>query len=1401
MSYFRTQAGNFAYDSVTDLTTTNPKAPHGTPALIVQPASTTTYLYAYNGYLEQWCLISASTTSEATLTNNGGGSYTFDNGVDPPVTFTTTVGVVSGSGVNGQVTYWIGATIIAGDANFLWDFTNKVFSVGDLTGSGNGTSLVFDDSAITFQTITGAMTFFSEGTNQTAYMGSGPSLPTGARCRFEVDYPNGTLIGRLYGAPFLHLDYVNQIYKLGDVAPAANGSLLTINDAFNKINLNTALMEYAADGITEACYIGTNDTLPGQECRWLVQYPQLTLSGLINGAHYLKLDANNNLYSFGDLSFVTGGSQILIDNANGIIDIAAGPSGISPQVMQLDSGPAGISYFGGTATVQTDSVANAVTFGTSGFARTRVNDAFTELIPDDANSLTHQMRWYELFANGTEYFSYEAPADVIDIQNCIFPDSGPPGAGYTLAVQSVSLPTIQLSWQIAGGSPGGADTNVQYNDGGFFGGDSNFIWNKTNRVFEVGDIGGTHNQSIFYLDDTNKLALIRIDPAGNNQEILFSSASNITSLISSGVSLQVKGIDNSITFLPNGLDRVEIFDTFTRFQPYGTSAGNTYSIKFLELLANGTDSIAWAGPDARTSNTSLILVLPPDDPTSGQTISFGAPVGGVSIGAWITSGGGGSPGGSDTYIQYNDGGVFGGDVNFTWDKNNTRLQTFDISGKPWFDLDPPAFSVKLGDVGTTVDGTQLAILPGNVSSFGTSTVFVQIDPANGVTIGPTLDVTNSFSASSGAFAMEAPISLQPGFASAGLAPIYFASGTNLTVPEDGAMEYNGTHLFFTIGSTRFQIDQQSATGANTALSNLASVSINTSLLAQTGVDLGSTTKPFRNAFLFGSGTYGTTYIELTGTPTSGQVATFPDNTGTVAELNLAQSWTAAQTFSTNIFRTTGIQDINGATSLLISATASAVDGFRIINAATANPATVQFLANGTDTNINAEFQPKGTGRAIITDGNDTSKKVAFDNSGGTSATKTTLAFTQSTNRTITFPDVTGTILTTGIAVTVAQGGTGLTAGTSGGIPYFSATNTMASSALLTASAIILGGGAGTTPVSLALGTANQVLGMNNAATAHEYKTITVSNSGTTYSITNAANSIQINIPTVNGSTNGGVWSTGADTVAGDKTFSGGTIAITKTAGSALSVGTSTFAFRTINAGSNIAAQTIFDVDNSGTTAGSKSFVFETANHFVFLQANGMRRIARAAIKQVSAVDTAASETGELAFYTKPAGGVMVEAGRFSTAQDFQLISTITKYNNISTVSNGVSSVYATVNLTAQVAAITATTAYAVPASGVGQYRISFVAKVTTAATTSSVLGGTAGFQIKYTDADDSVVVTTGALSNISGSVLNTNTTQNTYAGTIMVNVKASSNIQYLMDYTSVGLTAMQYNLHIIIERV
>jgi hypothetical protein len=87
--------------------------------------------------------------------------------------------------------------------------------------------------------------------------------------------------------------------------------------------------------------------------------------------------------------------------------------------------------------------------------------------------------------------------------------------------------------------------------------------------------------------------------------------------------------------------------------------------------------------------------------------------------------------------------------------------------------------------------------------------------------------------------------------------------------------------------------------------------------------------------------------------------------------------------------------------------------------------------------------------------------------GGTSSYGVTLTPTTLTaSRTLTLPDASGTILQSGTAVTVGQGGTGITSGTSGGIPYFSSTSAISSSAALAANTMVVGGGAGATPLTV-----------------------------------------------------------------------------------------------------------------------------------------------------------------------------------------------------------------------------------------------------------------------------------------------------------------------------------------------
>ncbi len=127
-------------------------------------------------------------------------------------------------------------------------------------------------------------------------------------------------------------------------------------------------------------------------------------------------------------------------------------------------------------------------------------------------------------------------------------------------------------------------------------------------------------------------------------------------------------------------------------------------------------------------------------------------------------------------------------------------------------------------------------------------------------------------------------------------------------------------------------------------------------------------------FLRGDQTWATIVAGVTDVSNSNGTLTISPTTGSVvASLNLsnANTWLANQTFGSDILRTTnpriitGLSDTNGNSMLTFSPTASAVNGFTLTNAATANPSSVTMEASGTDSNVDLQLKAKGTGRIFI----------------------------------------------------------------------------------------------------------------------------------------------------------------------------------------------------------------------------------------------------------------------------------------------------------------------------------------------------------------------------------------------------------------------------------------------------
>lgn len=94
---------------------------------------------------------------------------------------------------------------------------------------------------------------------------------------------------------------------------------------------------------------------------------------------------------------------------------------------------------------------------------------------------------------------------------------------------------------------------------------------------------------------------------------------------------------------------------------------------------------------------------------------------------------------------------------------------------------------------------------------------------------------------------------------------------------------------------------------------------------------------------------------------------------------------------------------------------------------------------------------------------------------------------------------------------------------------------------------------------------------------------------------------------------------------------------------------SQFTYRTTNGGSNVVPLDFFGNPNS-SAAGSLGYTFDLTNQFSLTAGNGTRHIARASIQLAGLVNTAGSETGDMAFFTQgpTAGAAMSEKLRISS---------------------------------------------------------------------------------------------------------------------------------------------------------
>ena len=331
-----------------------------------------------------------------------------------------------------------------------------------------------------------------------------------------------------------------------------------------------------------------------------------------------------------------------------------------------------------------------------------------------------------LFLNGVEAFSIKdniyvrenyGQVDSVTINN--------PGFGFNDSIN----PLVRLTGGGGNGSPGGSNTQIQFNDAGSFGGDPGFTYDKVTNTLTVENItAGNSPDDVVHIEGsahvTGDLEVNDVLSAGN-----LSTSGNVTGdyLIGNGFYITGISIDTAnyvtqpnqanITSLGNLLYLNVDGDIVTtgNLQISGDYAGANLSLNANLSASNGafTNKVT-IGSNLTINNSAVLRVVGNINSIGSANISLGTlaniHITGGSGGQVLTTdgtgnlywgtgggGGGGSPGGNNQPVQFNNGGDFGGDNSFIYESGSGRLTVPSIKSNTTANF-WGASSVQLGNV-------------------------------------------------------------------------------------------------------------------------------------------------------------------------------------------------------------------------------------------------------------------------------------------------------------------------------------------------------------------------------------------------------------------------------------------------------------------------------------------------------------------------------------------------------------------------------------------------------------------------------------------------------------------------------------------------------------------------------
>jgi len=242
-----------------------------------------------------------------------------------------------------------------------------------------------------------------------------------------------------------------------------------------------------------------------------------------------------------------------------------------------------------------------------------------------------------------------------------------------------------LTWAEGGGggggngTPGGSNTQVQYNSAGSFAGSPDFEFFDTTNTLVVGGAVQTDVVVANTANITNNVNVGEDLVANGNitAQFLFGDGSQLSNITNETANFVVSSSQPNITsvgtltnLVVSGNVGVSGSITGGNITTNGTlTAGNISVVNNANIVGN----LSATGPISFATSPNVNLGTLANIKISGGINGYVISTDGLGNLAWIAAGGngGGVPGGSNTQVQFNDEGQFAGDPFFTFN-NSTK---------------------------------------------------------------------------------------------------------------------------------------------------------------------------------------------------------------------------------------------------------------------------------------------------------------------------------------------------------------------------------------------------------------------------------------------------------------------------------------------------------------------------------------------------------------------------------------------------------------------------------------------------------------------------------------------------------------------------------------------------------